>query len=149
NDSGWVTLVDLRGSPKQIDLLSLASTTCVLTQLGSTSSLPAGKYQQIRLYLLGNNAASSTAGPSSNACGSTGFNCIVPKGAPPQVLTLSSEAQTGLKIPSGQIADGGLTLTAGQSSDLNIDFDSCASIVQEGNGRYRLKPVLHAGEVAV
>ncbi len=43
NDSGWVTLVDLTSSPKQIDLLSLQSTTCLLTQLGSTSGLAAGR----------------------------------------------------------------------------------------------------------
>src|SRR5207248_5934910 len=39
-------------------------------------------------------------------------------------------------------------VTAGQTKDLNIDFDTCASIVTQGNGQYRLKPVLHAGEVS-
>ena len=28
NDGGWIDLVDLRGNPRQIDLLSLDSTTC-------------------------------------------------------------------------------------------------------------------------
>src|SRR5437016_6046176 len=42
SDSGWVTLLDLSSSPKQIDLFSTVSTTCVLTQLGSTSGLPPG-----------------------------------------------------------------------------------------------------------
>src|SRR6516162_6563980 len=28
DDSGWVTLVDLRSAPKQIDLLSTSDTTC-------------------------------------------------------------------------------------------------------------------------
>jgi hypothetical protein len=40
-------------------------------------------------------------------------------------------------------------VAAGQTEDLDIDFDACASIVVEGNGQYRLKPVLHAGEVSV
>jgi hypothetical protein len=62
---------------------------------------------------------------------------------------LSSESKTGLKIPSGQIASGGFTIAAGQTKDLDIDFNTCASIVREGNGQYRLKPVLHAGEVSV
>ncbi|HLY61126.1 MAG TPA: DUF4382 domain-containing protein [Terriglobia bacterium] len=146
-DSGWTTLVDLTSSPKQIDLLSLASTTCLLAQLGSTSGLPPGNYQQIRVILLANNASS---GPSPNACGSgNGFNCVVPSGGKPQQLLLSSEAQTGIKIPPGQIDGGGINLTAGQAADLNINFDACASILHEGNGSYRLKPVLHAGEVAV
>jgi hypothetical protein len=146
-DSGWVTLADLTANPKQIDLLSLASTTCVLTQLGSATGLPPGNYQQIRLYLLDNNASS---GPTPNNCGSgNGFNCVIPTGAPPQELQLSSEAQTGLKIPPGQIAGGGVSITAGQSADLIIDFDACASILQEGNGKFRLKPTLRAGETGI
>ncbi|HEV2348811.1 MAG TPA: DUF4382 domain-containing protein [Terriglobia bacterium] len=146
-DSGWVTLVDLTTAPKQIDLLSLASTTCLLAQLGSTSGLPPGNYQQIRLLLLANDASS---GPSPNACGSgNGFNCVVPSGDTPQELLLSSEAKTGIKIPPGQIAGGGINLVAGQAADLNINFDGCHSIIREGNGAYRLLPTLHAGEVSV
>lgn len=146
-DSGWVTLVDLTSAPKQIDLLSLGSNTCLLTQLGSTSGLPPGDYQQIRLFLLSNTA---TSGPSPNNCGNNnGFNCVVPHTSPTQELLLSSEAQTGLKIPSGQIAGGGLNLTAGQSADLSINFDACASIILQGNGQYRLKPTLNAGVVSV
>jgi hypothetical protein len=37
---------------------------------------------------------------------------------------------------------------AGQSVDLNIDFNACASIVQQGNGKFRLKPTLTAGQVS-
>jgi len=145
--NGWVTLADLTSNPKQIDLLSLASTTCLLSQLGSTSGLPVGKYQQIRVLLLDNSASS---GPSPNMCGTgNGFNCVVPAGGDPQELLLSSEAKTGIKIPPGQITGGGINLVAGQAADLNINFDACASILRQGNGKYRLKPTLHAGEVSV
>lgn len=147
SDTGsWQTLVDLTGSPKQIDLLSLASTTCLLTQLGSTS-LPAGKYQQIRIYLLSNNPTGGAATPANNMCGTGSYNCVVPNGGSAQPLLLSSEAQTGIKIPASQISSGGLTVDAGQATDLNIDFNTCSSLVHEGNGQWRLKPVLHAGEV--
>ena len=146
-DSGWVTLVDLTSAPKQIDLLSLGSNTCLLTQLGSTSGLPPGNYQQIRILLLANDASS---GPSPNACGTgNGFNCVVPSGGSPQELQLSSEAQTGIKIPPGQITGGGLSLTAGQSADLSINFEGCASFIRQGNGKYRLKPTVHAGAISV
>lgn len=67
----------------------------------------------------------------------------------PQTLQLSSESQTGIKIPSGQIAGGSFVVAAGDKKDLNLDFDACASIVTQGNGMYRLKPVLHAGEVTL
>lgn len=149
NDSGWETLVDLTKTPKQIDLLSLASTSCILTQLGSTSGLPPGNYQQIRLYLLDNSPASGTAVPTLNNCGGGGpFNCVVTNGST-QPLLLSSEAKTGIKIPPGQIAGGGINLQTGQSADINIDFDACTSIVVQGNGGYRLKPTLTAGAVSL
>jgi hypothetical protein len=150
-DNGWVTLVDLSKAPKQVDLLSLASTTCLLTQLGSTSGLPPGNYQQIRIYLLSNSPASGQAVPSPNACGNHGYNCVVLGGNivnTVEELDLSSESQTGIKIPSGQIAGGGINLTAGEAADINIDFSACDSIVQEGNAQFRLIPVLHAGEVS-
>jgi hypothetical protein len=148
-DSGWVTLLDLTSTPKQIDLLSLASTTCLLTQLGSTSGLLPGNYQQIRLYLLSNSPASGAASPSPNQCPANAFNCVALSNGSVEPLKLSSEAQTGIKIPPGQITGGGIQLTAGQAADLNIDFNTCDSIVQEGNGQFRLKPTLHAGEVSV
>jgi len=147
NDSGWVDLIDPFGAPKQIDLLSLDSTTCVFTQLGLTNGIPVGQYQQIRLYLLSN-----SAGPGEvigNKCtDSNSYNCVVLTGATTtEALNLSSEVQNGIKIPSGQIAGGKFTVQEGQVIDLNIDFDACASIVQQPNGQYRLKPVLHAGEI--
>lgn len=144
-DSGWQTLVDLTSSPMQIDLLSLANptTTCLLKQLGSSGPLPVGTYQQIRLYLLAN----STGGSGSACQNNTGWNCVETQDGQWGELQLSSEAQTGIKIPSTKIVSGGMTITAGQSVDLNIDFQSCESIVREGNGQYRLKPVLFAGEV--
>jgi uncharacterized protein DUF4382 len=148
-DSGWVTLVDLSTGPMQIDLLSLASTTCLLKQLGSTTGLPPGNYQQIRVLLLSNSPSSGQATPSPNQCGTAGFNCVVGSDGSVKPLLLSSEAQTGIKIPPGQIAGGGINLQAGQSADLNIDFNACESIVMQGNGKFRLKPTLHAGEVSV
>ena len=151
SNSGWQTLVDLSNNPQQVDLLTLQPSATnpdfcgTLYELGS-KVLPPGKYQQIRLYLLANN---SSTGPSSNACGNgNGWNCVVPTSGSPTELQLSSQAQTGIKIPASQIANGGLTVTAGQSVDFNIDFQTCASIVREGNGQYRFKPVLHAGEVS-
>src|SRR6266571_4376837 len=125
--SGWQELApQLVSAPMQVDLLHLpANGQCLLEQLGSTS-LPAGDYQQIRLILLANAAPSGTA----------------------HTLGLSSEANTGLKVPPGQIVGGPIHVAAGQSVDLNIDFNTCASILAEGNGDFRLKPALTAGVVS-
>ncbi len=148
--SGWMTLLDLRTHPVQIDLLSASETTCVLTTLGATTGLPPGDYQQIRLHLLSNTPAAGEATPLPNNCAGTGgFNCVELMNGTRRVLQLSSEAQTGIKIPPGQIAGGAIRLRSAQAADLNIDFNACASIVQQGNGAFRLKPTLHAGEVAL
>ena len=150
DDSGWVNLVDLRSNPQQIDLLSTPDTTCVLTVLGSTTDLPPGAYQQIRLQLLSNTPSQGEATPSSNVCAGTGgFNCVELTNGARQLIRLSSEAQTGIKIPPEQIAGGAITLTAGQPADINLDFDACRSIVLLSNGAFRLKPTLHAGEITL
>ena len=150
NSPGWVELVpELNAQPVQVDLLNLpANGACLLKQLGSNTSLPAGDYQQIRLLLVGN--ASSGAVPMSNACATLGqvFNCVVTSNNNPSELQLSSQANTGLKIPPGQVVGGPIHVAAGQSVDINVDFNACNSIIQEGNGKFRLKPTLTAGVVS-
>jgi hypothetical protein len=144
NDAGWTDLTpNLGKQPKQIDLLGQANNQCFLATLGDAQQLQAGKYQQIRLIL-----ADNSANITNNQCTGSA-NCVVlSKDNSVHTLQLSSEAKTGLKIPPGQIASGGLTIGAGETKDLNIDFSTCESIVLQGNGEYRLKPVLHAGEVS-
>jgi hypothetical protein len=144
NDSGWTDLTPgLSSQPKQIDLLGQANNQCFLAMLGDAQQLGAGNYQQIRLILADNSTTMA-----NNLCGASA-NCVMLAGDnSAHTLLLSSESKTGLKIPSGQIASGGFNIGAGQTKDLDIDFNTCASIVQEGNGQYRLKPVLHAGEVS-
>lgn len=146
NDSGWVDLApSLKGAPIQVDLLGTAANQCFLASLGSVGIQP-GTFQQIRVILADNGAT-----VSGNKCGSTA-NCVTltsDAASTPHALLLSSESQTGIKIPSGQLAGGQFTVAAGQTKDLNIDFNACASIVTLGNGQFRLKPVLHAGEVSL
>lgn len=152
SSAGWQELApQLASAPQQIDLFTQADTNCVLAQLGS-ASLPVGSLQQLRLVLLSNTPAAGAATPSPNACAGHGFNCVVIDdgsidGSIDEIM-LSSEAQTGLKIPPGQIMGGAIQVAAGQSVDLNIDFNACFSIVQEGNGAFRLKPALTAGVVS-
>jgi hypothetical protein len=146
NSAGWVELTpQLNSSPRQIDLFSLGSNACLLATLGNTS-LPAGTYQQIRLLLVANSGAAGQTPPP--ACQGQGFNCVVLHDGSVHQLQLSSQANTGLKIPPGQIVGGPISVGAGQSVDLNTDFNTCASIVLQGNGQYRLKPALTAGQVS-
>ena len=150
NSSTWVELApQLVSAPMQIDLLSQPATTCLLATLGSNTALPAGTYQQIRLLLVPNGGMAGTTPPPNNCgSGSLVWNCVVLVGNVIQELQLSSQANTGLKIPPGQIVGGPISVAAGQDVDLNIDFNTCASIIQEGNGKFRLKPVLTAQQVS-
>ena len=146
NDPSWIDLTPkLAQNPQQVDLLGQANDQCFLASLGATTELRPGSYQQIRIIL-----ASNATSVQGNQCGGNA-NCVVVSSNPgtPQPLLLSSESKTGLKIPSGQIAGGQFVVAAGQTEDLDIDFNACASIVTEGNGQFRLKPVLHAGEVSL
>ena len=143
NDPGWIDLTpNLPSAPQQVDLLGIANNQCFLASLGSNSQIQPGTYQQIRLIL----SASPVAG---DKCLGTA-NCVVlSSDNTVHTLQLSSEAQTGIKIPATSIAGGPLVIGSGETKDLNIDFDGCASVVVlQGNGQYRLKPVLHAGIVS-
>jgi hypothetical protein len=139
---GWQELVpQLMAQPIQIDLFSAGAQACLLTTLGSNTGLPAGTYQQIRLILLANDGSNGLA-PAANSCGNQGFNCVVLRDGSIQELQLSSQAHNGLKILPG------IAVMPGQDVNLNIDFNACASILHQGNGQFRLKPVLKAEEVS-
>jgi hypothetical protein len=147
--SGWVELApQLATHPVQIDLLSATQTSCVLAQLSNNVSLRAGDYRQIRLRLVSNTPSAGSPVPSSNACGGAGFNCVVGSDDIPRRLLLSSQDLTGLKIPPGQILGGPIRVANGQHVDINIDFNACASIVRQGDGQFRMKPTLTAGQVS-
>jgi len=145
NDPSWIDLTpSLKSNPQQVDLLGLTENQCFLAMLGSNTELQPGTYQQIRVILADNSTTIA-----NNNCKTAGANCVVlASSSTPQTLQLSSESKTGIKIPSGQLAGGQFTIAAGQTKDLNIDFNACSSIVHQGNGQFRLKPVLHAGEVS-
>jgi hypothetical protein len=149
NDSGWIDLTpNLKNTPQQVDLLSQASTECFLAMLGSKTEIQAGSYQQIRVFLAPDNTTIS--GNQCSSAPGNPANCVVlAADSSVHALQLASEAQTGLKIPSGQIAGGKFTIAPGETKDLDIDFNACASIVVSGNGQFILKPVLHAGEVGL
>ena len=150
NDSGWVDLTpNLQNNPQQVDLLAQASTECFLAMLGSKTEIQPGTYQQVRVFLAPDNASIATSNRCSAAPGNPANRIVLAANNGIQPLTLTSEAQTGLKISSGQIAGGNFTIGPGETKDLDIDFNACASIVATGNGTFMLKPVLHAGEVGL
>jgi hypothetical protein len=119
-DGGWSEVV--LNPAKRVDLLTL--TNGILEELGETS-LPAGKYTQMRLVL----AANSGATPFANS--------VIPTGGVETPLTTPSGQQSGLKL------NVNMDVAAGELADFVIDFDACKSVVRRGNsGQYNLKPVI-------
>jgi Domain of unknown function (DUF4382) len=119
--AGWT---DITLDPaRKINLLDLNDPTqpnFALDNLGETP-LPAGHYTQLRLVLVPNG------------------NSVVLSGPPPSTeipLDTPSGIQSGIKLIHQ------FTVDSGQRVDLLLDFDACKSIVQTGNGKYKLKPVI-------
>ena len=119
SDSGWS---DITLSPaRKINLLNL--TNGVLETLGATS-LPPGKYNQLRLVLDANGGAGTA-------------NTVVATGTTVEkTLDTPSAVQSGIKIA------GTFDVVSGQRTDLVLDFDACKSVLTKGNGKFALKPVI-------
>jgi hypothetical protein len=118
--AGWSEIV--LSPARRIDLLGLRNG--VLAELGQTT-LPPGRYQQLRLVL----ATNSSAAPLANA--------VQPTGETEVELKTPSAQQSGLKL------NVGIDVAANQSAEIVIDFDACKSVVRAGNsGNFILKPVL-------
>ncbi|MCA1246782.1 DUF4382 domain-containing protein [Massilia sp. MS-15] len=113
-DAGWT---DITLNPaKKINLLNL--TNGVLEGLGQTS-LEAGRYTQLRLVLDANG------------------NTVVPTvGKTEQPLETPSAVASGIKLV------GNFEVSAGQKTDVVLDFDACKSVLTRGKGSYVLKPVV-------
>jgi len=114
---GWadITLTPAR----KINLLDLNNGA--LENLGETS-LPAGRYSQLRLIL-------DDRLPTYNSVILTGTTTEIPLDTP-------SAAQSGIKL------NAEFDVIANQRIDLVMDFNACKSIVKRGNGSYGLKPVI-------
>ena len=118
-DGGWIDITP--STPIKVDLLTLQNGD--IKPLGVTS-LPAARYNQVRLVLAPNTTPSA---PFNNyvVVGGNTFPLIIPDG-----FTNGIKLHPQIDIPSG-----------GQE-ELIIDFDVCQSIVEGKNGTYHFRPRL-------
>jgi hypothetical protein len=165
--AGWHTLAE-PSPPVQLDLLAgsapqskeppFSLDDCLLASMDSEDGLPPGKYQQLRVIVAANG---SSPAPAENACAAplsdaTIYSCVELNDGSFHPLRIPSGSKTGIKIPSTKIAKGGLKIKHGQGVDVDIDINACRSIVvtggghgHHGGGKYKLKPVMQAGEVSL
>lgn len=102
-----------------INILELTNGVSVII---ADSEIPSGRVSQVRLILGENN------------------NLVI--GDEVHDLKVPSGSQSGIKL---QVQE---TLTEGITYSLKLDFDASKSIVQRGNGKYSLKPVINVIEEA-
>ncbi|HVS90715.1 MAG TPA: DUF4382 domain-containing protein [Mucilaginibacter sp.] len=112
--SAGQTTLNVGGGPIDILHFRLGKDTLLAAQ-----DIPAGTLEQIRLVL-----------------NDTGNQVVI--GGTPYNLTTPSGQTSGVKL---NVHD---TLKAGIGYTLKLDFDAASSIVQTGNGKYILKPVIRA-----
>jgi hypothetical protein len=96
--------------------INLYPGTVKVEKLLGSARLPAGRYSQVRLFV--------TGAEVTNKAGQT-FPVTVPSGA-----------QTGIKV------NVGYTISPGDITSVLLDFNIARSLVQQGNGNYRLQPVI-------
>jgi hypothetical protein len=128
NAAGWTEIT--LNPTRKINLLNLNDPTqpnLALESLGETP-LEAGHYTQLRLVLV----------PNRNNPNPPFANSIVLSAQPNNEIALETPSgmQSGIKLIHQ------FTVGSGQRVDLLLDFDACKSIVQTGNGTYKLKPVI-------
>lgn len=132
---------NLSQNPVQIDLLGSPGAGCTLATLGSSATVTPGVYQAVQVFLAGTDQVSKISGGTK--CPNTSFgpaaNCAVLAN---QTATYLDPATTGSSPFAASLLSGQVSLSAGGQT-LNIDFDSCASMMAIA-GNYGLNPAMHA-----
>jgi hypothetical protein len=120
---------------KQVEIITEANSTVTFTPLRP------GIYDILKLrngldtLLLNTDIAPGTISQIRLILGSN--NSIVVSGTS-YALNTPSAQESGLKLNLHQ------TIEAGKSYEMFLDFDAAKSIIQTGNGQYKLKPVIRA-----
>ena len=122
---GWERLAFAEGAAtRTCDLKKLETAEDVL----GVGALPAGHYTMLRLVV--SSAALYFDNPS------TGPACAASMPEP-------AGAKASLTIPSGEVKlNRQFTVAEGGATTILVDFDGDKSIVQTGNGAYRMTPVI-------
>ncbi len=145
NDPSFVDLTPgLSSAPQQFDLLGQANSKCFLGSLSIAQQVLAGNYQQVRIFLAPDSAASKV---QNNGCGASYSNCLVLSDNSLHDLQLAPASADGIELSPSQIANGSVTINANDQSNIDVDFDACSSILLTSNGDYEFNPVMHVGAI--
>jgi len=113
----WVDLKDWPGG-RLVNLIELEDVSMLLASL----ELEANKYTQLRLFLMG---------------GENDAWVVLKDSGLAEPLKIPSVYQTGIKL------NRPFEIVEGMITELTIDFDAEKSVIKTGNGKYKMKPVIH------
>ena len=119
----WDELKEWTGG-LQVNLIELENVSMLLASL----ELEPNKYTQLRLFLMDGEEDAWIVIEGSG--GPEGPTSTVP-------LEIPSVYQTGIKL------NRPFEIVAGSITKLIIDFDAEKSVIKTGNGKYKMKPVIH------
>ena len=133
---------NLSQSPMQVDLLGSPGPNCILATLGSAASVPPGSYHALQVSLAGTDQVSKIQGGGKcpNTPSGPAANCMVLANG--SAVSFDS-ATTGSSQFDANIAGGAITTSSG-TQVLNVDFDSCASVLFVYTGEYGMDPTFRA-----
>lgn len=115
-DADWIELApQLANLPRQIDLIGGSSSEI----LAENAHVPAGYYREIRLQFLEDSPAIAGEFTSENACGKTGWNCLVHADGTVETLRWPGDAPE-LVIPLESIHSNSMVVLANTQTHLQL-----------------------------
>ena len=139
----WQELLppELVKQPLQVDLVSDPADQGAREPLGEIATVPAGTYRQLRVRFLPNQPMMDDRPPETNACGNTGFNCVVMADGRIQPLLLGSAAPE-LRITPDRIEGGSLLVPPDTNTDLVIELKPVWAWFSSADEGVRVLPTL-------
>lgn len=139
----WQELMppELVKQPLQVNLVSDPADPSAPEPLGQIASVPAGTYRQLLVRFLPNEPVMNDRQPEKNACGSSGFNCVVMADGRIQPLLLEG-AVPELRITPDRIDGGSMLVPPDTNTDLVIELKPVWAWSSSADEGLRLLPML-------
>ncbi|HXX19198.1 MAG TPA: DUF4382 domain-containing protein [Candidatus Acidoferrum sp.] len=134
----------LTSRPVQVDLNAPVGDSCSTAAFG-TASIPAGAYSQLRLRVVQNLGATTSASLLENsACGANLINCLIPPDAAAQPLAVDDSGE--IVIPSDRIAGGSIRVLPDSHIHLTISLDPRAFVALPAANSLRFVPAFSVAD---
>lgn len=137
-DADWIELsTELANLPRQIDLLGDSPPEA----LAENAHVPAGYYREIRLQFFEQSSVSTDDLPAENACGKTGWNCVVHADGTIEALGWPQEVPE-LVIPLEGVHSNSMAVLPNVETNLNLRLELRPEFLFSNTGGWRVQKIL-------